>query len=339
MPATNQRGRQAGASEKTDILPLDVARGTFSWLVSGPHPLAVDGRRFPGMPRRPVPLDELRDRLLQRRCPRRTRDAVWAYLVRRSRAGGASWTVACVGMALPALASSARWLGARYRGDRADVHAAVLTGFVEALAAVDLSKPGVVTRLRWAAHRAGKASLDESLDAPTPVAPGFRSTPPNSPWGHPDLVLARAVADGVLTETEAELIGTTRLEDVSVAAWARARGIVVQTAQVARFRAESRLIAYLTDQARDADPDDPMPQPVLVSTTPTVASPDSNAPHKQSLAVSGRRRNGRPLGTQKSSPAVKRTGRKSGLLECGDSTPTTPPLRPFQSSLEVPRCA
>src|SRR5256885_8385179 len=118
MPATNQHGQQTGTSDTIDTLPLNIARDTFSWLVSGPHPLAVDGRRFPGLPRRPVPLDELRDRLLQRYCPRRTRDAVWAHLVRRSRAEGASWTVACVGMALPALASSARWLAARYRGDR-----------------------------------------------------------------------------------------------------------------------------------------------------------------------------------------------------------------------------
>ena len=133
MPATNQRGQQTSTSDTIDTLPLDIARDTFSWLVSGPHPLALDGRCFPGLPRRLVPLDELRDRLLQRRCPRRTRDAVWTYLVGRSRAEGATWTVACVGMALPALAASARWLAARYRGDRADVHAAVLTGFVEAL--------------------------------------------------------------------------------------------------------------------------------------------------------------------------------------------------------------
>lgn len=338
MSAKNHRGRRVGTCKAVERLPLDIARDTFTWLVTGPQPLAVDGRRFPGLPRRSVPLDELRDRLLQRNCPRRTRDAVWAYLVRRSRGEGSTWTVACVGMALPGLAASARWLATRYRGERADVHAAVLAGFVEALATVDLHRPGVITRIRWAADRAGKACLKESLDAPTPVAPGFRSAPPNNPWGHPDLVLARAVADGVLTEIEAELIGTTRLEDVSVAAWARARGIVVQTAQVARFRAEHRLVTYLTDQARDSNPDDPVVPAVLSSAARPVSNPDSVNTQGLSLAVSGRRRNGRPIRTEKLSPAVKRTGPKSGLLECGDTTPA-PHTRPIRSSLEVPQCA
>lgn len=50
-------------------MPLDAVRSAFEWLVVGPHPVGVDGRLFPGLPTRPVPLDELRDRLLNRRCP------------------------------------------------------------------------------------------------------------------------------------------------------------------------------------------------------------------------------------------------------------------------------
>ena len=39
---------------------------------------------------------------------------------------------------------------------------------------------------------------------------GSRSSPSTTPWGHPNLVLARAVAKGVLTPTEADLIGAPR---------------------------------------------------------------------------------------------------------------------------------
>lgn len=52
-----------------DSMPLAAARSAFEWLVAGPHPVSVDGRLFPSLPARRVPLNELRDRLLHRRCP------------------------------------------------------------------------------------------------------------------------------------------------------------------------------------------------------------------------------------------------------------------------------
>ncbi|MCA1709922.1 MAG: hypothetical protein LC808_44225, partial [Actinobacteria bacterium] len=139
--------------------PLDCARTAFEWLVRGPDPVGVDGRLFTGLPARLVPLDQLRDRLLRRRCPQSTRDAVWAHLVLRSRTEGATWTVGCVGVALPALTRTAATLCARFADEPSDIHAAVLTGFVTELARVDLRKPRIMTRLRWAAYRAGHTAL------------------------------------------------------------------------------------------------------------------------------------------------------------------------------------
>jgi hypothetical protein len=271
-------------------LPLDTARDTFTWLVTGPHPLSIDGRLFSGLPNRLVPLDEVRERLLRRRCPNHTHDAVWTHLVLRSRSEGATWTVACVGMALPTLAASAGWLAARYRGERADVHAAVLVGFLEALVTVEVRTPGVLSRLRWAARRAGQAALEESLDAPTPTVPNLRWAPPRSPGGHPDLVLARAVAEGVLTPTEADLIGTTRLERVPLADWARAHGAGLKTTYSTRDRAEQRLVTYLRDNTPDTD--DPVLPAVITALAST--SPPPTSPPELPLALSGRRRNGRP---------------------------------------------
>lgn len=275
-------------------LPLDTARDAFRWLVTGPEPLSVDGRDFAGLPARLVPLDELRDLLMSKQCPMHTRDAVWSYLVDRSRRDGATWTVACAGMMLPALAGTARWIAARYRGDRADAHAAVLAGFLEALQTVDLEDPGIVVRLAWAARRAGLAALEESLDAPLPVETGFQSAVPKPPYGHPDLVLARAVGDGVLTPTEAELISATRLGDTTVTAWARQHGAGIKAVFKARKRAEDRLVSWLHEQGRDTDSNDPVADSALDAVMPTDTAAPVDRSARQSLAVSGRRRNGRP---------------------------------------------
>jgi hypothetical protein len=301
-------------------LPLDTARETFRWLVAGPAPLALNGRRFVGLPARRVRLDELRDRLMSRRCPAATRDEVWAYLVRRSRREGASWTMACVGMALPALASSARWLAARYRGDRAEVHATVLAGFVEALARIDLTRPGVLIRLMWGARRAGQAALAESLDAPVPIGCQFRSTAPRPPWGHPDLVLVRAVGDGILTPTEAELISATRLGEMPMTAWAQAHTTAVKTAFKARDRAEDRLVSWLSEQARDCDGDDPVADAALAALASDASGLPGGEQSGMSLAVSGRRRNGRPIDSTKYHARCRKTTRNPASWGAGRPT-------------------
>jgi hypothetical protein len=294
-------------------LPLDTARDTFTWLVTGPHPLSIDGRLFPGLPNRLVPLDEVRNRLLRGRCPNHTQDAVWTHLVLRSRSEGATWTIACVGMALPTLAASAGWLAARYRGERADVHAAVLVGFLEALATVEVRRPGVLSRLRWAARRAGQAALEESHDAPTPTASNLRWAPPCSPGGHPDLVLARAVAEGVLTPTEADLIGATRLERVPLADWARAHHAGLKTTYSTRNRAEQRLVTYLRDNTPDTD--DPVLPAVITATTLASTSPPTSPP-ELSLALSGRRRNGRSASAITPSVRPRPSSRSSEVSPC-----------------------
>lgn len=232
---------------------LDIARTSFALLVTGPEPLALDGRNFDGLPCQLLPLSLVRDLLLAASCPQATRDAVWAELVTRSRSEGGAWTVGAVGVALPALTSVAARLTDRFAGDPADIHAEVLTGFLAALAEVDVDRPRIMLRLRWAAYRAGHAALTESLDGPPPAAAAFGSLPPMPPWGHPDLVLARAVADGAISRLEADVIGATRLEDVTVADWATAHGSSTWAVYKLRKRAEQHLLTYLLDTDGDTD--------------------------------------------------------------------------------------
>jgi hypothetical protein len=320
-------------------LPLDTARDAFQWLVTGPEPMAIHGGRFAGLPRRLVPLDELRDRLMSKQCPFRTRDDIWAHLVLQSRAHGAAWTVACVGMALPSLASSARWLAARYRGDRADVHAAVLTGFLETLATVDLTDPGIVVRLHFAARRAGQAALEESLDAPLPAGSDYRFAVSRPPSGHPDLVLAQAVGEQILTPIEAELISATRLGETTMTDWAQAHGTALKTAFKVRDRAEDRLVSWLLKRAGESDSEDPVADTALVALASTVLDLSDDGSAGIPRAVSGRRRNGRVASRKKSSRSVSKKDPKSGLLGREETTPDSPRAATTQPISEVRRCA
>lgn len=312
-----------GSFDERGLLPLDTARSAFTWLVTGPDPVSVEGRLFPGLPNRPVPLHELRERLLRRRCGQATRDAVWAHLVLRSRTDEATWTLGCVGVALPALTTIAATLTARLAGDPSDIHAAVLTGFVTELQRVDLRKPRVMLRLRWAAYRAGHAALREALDAPVPAGTRCRCTEPAPASGHPDFVLARAVAEKVITADEAELIGSTRLEDHSLATAAAQRGLSYAAAAQARRRAEHRLAAYLSTDARRetaADIARDLEAHALDSTI-IIRAAQQSPDHRQaspSVAKRGRR------SFDKSQTGVLKHRPEAGVQGC-TSPPTIPP--------------
>ncbi|MGW6063160.1 pilin [Streptomyces sp. NPDC055189] len=282
--ARGQRGSRACATQlAAPPLPLETAAQCFALLVAGPHPPSVDGREFPGLPDRAIPLDELRTRLMRGQCPRRTRDAVWTLLIRRARAQGATWTLACAGMALPALSGICHWASGRFPAEPFDLQAEVLTGFLGALATIDLERPRPHVRPRWAAYRRMLAVLYEALDAPVPVARVFVPAPPKPPWGHPDFVLLGAVRVGVLTRTEADLIGRTRLEEQSVPDWAQTHDRPVMAAYQARRRAELRLRAYLT--AEQQAPDRRVPAcgtPVPTASAPIDSVADSGSRVKNS---------------------------------------------------------
>jgi DNA-directed RNA polymerase specialized sigma24 family protein len=321
------RGREIGAAAAPDWNNVLAAIGaSFDWLCTRPHPVCVDGRAIPGLPDALISLDELRSRVIARGCPLPVSDAVWAHLASRSRTDGASWTVACAGMALPMLRRVVRTLTLRFAGDRADIAAETVAGFLAALAVIDVGGVALFASMRWAAYRAGLAAVHAALAAPVPLtddslttltAPtatpddvdgeaetagreraggwrgSFGSGPPPAVAGHPDLVLARAVADGILSLAEAALIGSTRLEALTIADAAQARGQSVGAVTVARHRAEHRLRRYLT--STPPNPSGPAPTAraahagagsVRPETEP-LAAEDSGA---AAVSPSGRRR-------------------------------------------------
>ncbi|WP_433530249.1 hypothetical protein ACQPYA_29415 [Micromonospora sp. CA-263727] len=241
-PAT---GPAAGPRGETLLNDIEYR---FRLLGQGPSPLSVDGRCLGhGLPRRAIALPELSAILMHPSCGYAARDVVWRLLVQRARTGDPAWRAGAVGVALPGLRFKAYLLAKLFTGD---VQAAIVEHFLRALGTVDLDRPGVVGNLLSAAFSKARAELRDlepaSSGAPN-HAPG--AVVPPAPFGHPDLVLARAVTAGVITVQEAELIGATYLEEVSLTAYAERTGQPRWNLYKRRTAAVARLTAAIESGA------------------------------------------------------------------------------------------
>lgn len=230
---------------------FDAALQAFRLLTTGPQPLALDGHLFAGLPNRMVDLAELA-RLVPA-TSQATQDAVWADLVARAHTAGSHWVIGAVGVALPSLVKIACELCVDYGGDVEDVHNEVLAGFCRRLRSLDPDEGRIFPRLYWAARRDGAKwrNSESSYAARTrPIEPDAAEPP--QPAGHPDLVLARAVRDGALSEWEATVIGATRLETAetsdTLTGIAARYGLSRYQLIRVRARAEERLVQYLVDE-------------------------------------------------------------------------------------------
>jgi hypothetical protein len=242
------------------VSPLGSVGRAFEAL-SGAPKVVFDGTGFAGLPPRPVGLRELRRRLLDRSTAPPARDAVWRELVDRARRpapDGPVWTLACVGLALPGLTAVAGGLARGWRGDAADLDAELLAGFFTRLRTLDASGQRVLGRLLDAAVRAGRRARAQAEGLDVVRVERAWSSAPRHPWDHPDWVLARAVAAGVIDRTEAALIGATRLEDTPLVEVAVRLGVDGRLAGDWRTKAETRLVDAIRagdlDQARTRVP-------------------------------------------------------------------------------------
>jgi hypothetical protein len=85
--------------------------------------------------------------------------------------------------------------------------------------------------------------VDDTAELPADLPTGGGT--PRRPYGHPDLVLGRAVAAGVITRAQAYLIGATRLGDVLVEQIAAEHGLPASVIRMRRKRAERTLVKAL----------------------------------------------------------------------------------------------
>lgn len=226
---------------------LDEIDRVFTALVSAPKPYAVDGRALhPGLPQRVISVVELRSVLLHPSTCFDARDAAFGAVVRNSQNGDDCWTTITLGLLLHGLRGAAGRLSRGFTGDTDDLDSEIIEGALRAIRSCDTSKDGVASWILWAAFRRGQRLRGIDPDEPLPV---LAATDLESSQGHPDLILESAVAAGVITADDAELIGQTRVEGQKVTSIASSWGQSEDTLRHRRRRAERRLVAWIKDDS------------------------------------------------------------------------------------------
>jgi hypothetical protein len=205
-----------------------------------PTPLFFDAATVSGLPGRPLPLQELRD-LLQGRLYVEVTDAVWRQLAQQARQWGGEWVTAAAGMAAPSLTKMAARIGRQYPRQTEDIDSELLAGFLDALIHAPLELPQLWLRLCWAAWRGGLCAVthEETVELTWDVPSGSRL--PHRPYGHPELILGRAYATGIITLEAAELIAATRVGGELIDILAAQKGITAPALRKRRHRAELKL--------------------------------------------------------------------------------------------------
>jgi hypothetical protein len=238
---------------RTAHTALTTAEKAFDLLTCEPAPLVFDARPVPGLPDRTMPLNELRVLLVYQRYDNDTTDELWRQLAHHAREWGPAWVVGAIGVALPALTHLAAKISYGQARLADDVDSEVLAGFLEALRTTDLDAPRLWLRMCWAAWRAGAAVIkdDDGEELPPDLSSGSRS--PRMPYGHPDLLLGRAAAAGLITSEAAELISATRFGDALIEQLAAEQGTTAPALRMRRRRAE-RIVAAAVTRGDLSDP-------------------------------------------------------------------------------------
>ena len=230
----------------SELSPFATLERAFAVLTAGPRPLALDGAEVAGLPARAVPVGELKARLLHPSTPYATRDAAIGVLITRAKAEGGAWTVGLAGVLLPGMRRALEPLVEACPAKQADLEAQMLVGLLAALAHCAPARPRPAGFLCGRAYDAAKQLVRAELAERARPARRAISAEPPKPWGHPDFVLARAVAQGVLCADDAELIGATRLGEMTLAEAARSWGLAYKAAERRRQRAEAALVAWIS---------------------------------------------------------------------------------------------
>ena len=225
--------------------PFDTLEDAFVLLCAGPRPLALEAAAVPGLPARELPLTELRAILLHPSTSYRVRNAAISILVGRARSEGGRWTVGLAGVLLFGLRRATSGLCEVCPHKAADIEAETLAGLVEGIAKTDPGRQRLAARLIWLARDRAKTLVAKELSEVGRPGRHRCSEVPARPYGHPDLVLAEAVAEQVIEAGDAALIGDTRLGGMTLAEAAAVMGMAVDSVRHRRRRAEARLVEWL----------------------------------------------------------------------------------------------
>jgi DNA-directed RNA polymerase specialized sigma24 family protein len=253
---------------------LSAAQTAFAALTYDPQPpLVLDCAAFAdpawGLPDGVSTLAVLRSWMLEHPREFDARDAIWRQVLQRARQEGpqaAAWVIGAVGLAMPALLSHARTLGAGFRGDHDDLDAEILAGFLAALRGdLDLARTAPYAKLTMAAWRAGRAlRAAEDVHIPVPQIPETAgSRAPRELSSHPDLMVMRAAALGLIEPQDAAAFIEVRLGNQRSETIAERLGI---TASALHHRL-ARAAEVLADALHDGLLSGPVPPRVAATLT------------------------------------------------------------------------
>lgn len=267
--------------------PLAVVETHFVRLA--PAHLTLSGTHVhPWLHARSYSLYELRDVLMDEGTPYEVRDAVWRHTIRAARLSQ-DWMVGALGLCMPALRSTARRACRSLDPGGVDaVESAIVCAVVHQVRTINLDYARLAWYLTRPAHRAALSVRKHEQEAPIPIQdPGRREDPDPGLQGSPDLLLVSAVRVGVLSQTQAQLIAQTRLENIPLAQIAEQSGVSYKALAKRRERAETRLRrAVSAGDVVIADallrpegmPDHERAALRLVAAAPTPAKPLSHRP-------------------------------------------------------------
>jgi hypothetical protein len=225
--------------------PFDMLEKTFNLVVTGANPLSFDGAAVKGLPDRSIPLDELKAVLLHPSTSFEVRDRVIGALVVSSQRHGGTATVGLAGVLLPGLRRAAFPMVQAFLDQAEDIESEMLVAFLEAVRGCDPRRPRLAARLTWLAHNGASRLL--RVEVAERAGPGNDpvSCAPRRPWGHPDLVLGRAVRANIISARDAELISATRIGDIDLSELATSVGLSYAALRQRRLRAEGVLAEWL----------------------------------------------------------------------------------------------
>jgi hypothetical protein len=224
---------------------LDLTEDQFCALSRRRVPVAIDGGRISGdLPAQHVGLEDLRVIMLKRRTSDQLKDAVWSHLVRMSRTQPDPWVIAAAGMMLPGLKKIAARMRGCYPYDACDLDSEIFAAFLDELGRLDPDQPAPHKRLYLAACRRG----DQLCRRETRRASRFVQLPDglaDHRAGNPDIALARAMLDGVVTARQAALVSRVHLDSAQRGDVARQLGMGRDLARRELTTAIRGLSAYL----------------------------------------------------------------------------------------------
>ncbi|MFI5808619.1 hypothetical protein [Streptomyces sp. NPDC051561] len=246
--------RRTTVASLTAVSPFDQLDTALLQLASEPRPLSLPSELMsasePGVF---WPVDLVRARMAHPSTPSVVRDRVWAEIVRRRLVFGEPWGTVGVAMALPSLRRALARLPRLAEVEHGELEQEVLAAVTEELVAVDPYEEPFQVGLRLvragdrAAHRVVYAALRERRLRPQPLDERCVVPQPFAGGSQAQVyaVLERAVAAGVLSAAESELIAGTRLDGQSSKAVALAAGMSVRAMFRRRAAAEQRLAKAL----------------------------------------------------------------------------------------------